>query len=149
MVQGIGASTSGLVAGLIVDHFGYSAAFLEAAATAGIAFGVLAVLMPETAYDARSSSTRMRIHSPKTGCLWERQCSLRSSVQQNVAYQAPCRRVDPASRPRSTTICTGRIEEMLRETDRCPSKTGPILMDRFLDPRGSPEARRVPGPSDG
>jgi MFS family permease len=48
MVQGIGASTSGLVAGLIVDNFGYSAAFLEAAVAAGVAFGVLAVLMPET-----------------------------------------------------------------------------------------------------
>ena len=48
MVQGIGASTSGLVAGLIVDHFGYSAAFLEAAVAAGAAFGALAVLMLET-----------------------------------------------------------------------------------------------------
>jgi MFS family permease len=48
MVQGIGASTSGLVAGLIVDHFGYSAAFLEAAIAAGVAFGVLLALMPET-----------------------------------------------------------------------------------------------------
>jgi sugar phosphate permease len=49
MMQGIGASTSGLVAGLIVDQFGYSAAFLEGAAAAGIAFGVLAMMMPETA----------------------------------------------------------------------------------------------------
>jgi MFS family permease len=48
MLQGVGASTSGLVAGLIVDHFGYSAAFLEAAVAAGIAFVVLAALMPET-----------------------------------------------------------------------------------------------------
>jgi len=48
MMQGIGASTSGLVAGLIVDHFGYSAAFLEAAVAAGIAFGALVILMPET-----------------------------------------------------------------------------------------------------
>jgi MFS family permease len=55
MVQGVGASTSGLVAGLIVDHFGYPAAFLETAAAAGVAFGVLAILMPETAYYARSS----------------------------------------------------------------------------------------------
>ena len=47
-VQGIGASTSGLVAGLIVDHFGYSAAFLEAAVAAGTAFGALSLLMPET-----------------------------------------------------------------------------------------------------
>lgn len=49
MVQGIGASTSGLAAGLIVDRFGYSAAFLEAAIAAGIAFGALSILMPETA----------------------------------------------------------------------------------------------------
>jgi MFS family permease len=49
MVQGIGASTSGLVAGLIVDRFGYAAAFLEAAVAAGVAFGALLILMPETA----------------------------------------------------------------------------------------------------
>ena len=48
-VQGIGASTSGLVAGLIVDHFGYTAAFLEAAVVAAIAFTVLLALMAETA----------------------------------------------------------------------------------------------------
>ena len=35
-VQGIGASTSGLVAGEIVDHFGYSAAFLTSGAAAVI-----------------------------------------------------------------------------------------------------------------
>ena len=49
MTQGIGASTSGVVAGLVVDHFGYSAAFLEGAAAAGIAFVSLVVMMPETA----------------------------------------------------------------------------------------------------
>jgi sugar phosphate permease len=48
MLQGIGASTSGLVAGLIVDHFGYSTAFLEAACAASLAFGVLFAFMPET-----------------------------------------------------------------------------------------------------
>jgi MFS family permease len=47
-VQGIGASSSGLIVGLIVDQFGYTAAFLEAAAVAGIALAVLAILMPET-----------------------------------------------------------------------------------------------------
>ncbi len=51
MAQGIGASTSGLVAGLLVDHFGYSAAFLESAVAAGIAFAALVTLMPETAGD--------------------------------------------------------------------------------------------------
>jgi MFS family permease len=48
-VQGIGASTSGLVAGEIVDHFGYSAAFLTSGAAAVIALSVLAIAMPETA----------------------------------------------------------------------------------------------------
>lgn len=48
-MQGIGASLSGLAAGLIVDHFGYSAAFLALGAAASVAFAVFAVLMPETA----------------------------------------------------------------------------------------------------
>lgn len=48
-VQGIGASVSGLVAGAIVDHFGYRPAFLALAAVAAIALIVLAVAMPETA----------------------------------------------------------------------------------------------------
>jgi len=47
--QGIGASLSGLAAGVIVDHFGYSAAFLTSAAVAAIAFAALFVAMPETA----------------------------------------------------------------------------------------------------
>jgi MFS family permease len=47
--QGIGASTSGLVAGEIVDHFGYSAAFLTSGAAAVIALSVFALAMPETA----------------------------------------------------------------------------------------------------
>jgi hypothetical protein len=37
-VQGIGASSSGLVAGVVVDHFGYTAAFVEAAVAASVAF---------------------------------------------------------------------------------------------------------------
>jgi MFS family permease len=66
MAQGIGASASGLVAGLIVDHLGYSAAFLEGAVAAGVAFGVLALLMPETARtqygpDARSPAHELRL----------------------------------------------------------------------------------------
>ena len=48
-VQGIGASSSGLVAGLIVDNFGYTAAFFEAAVVAATALAVLVILMPETA----------------------------------------------------------------------------------------------------
>jgi MFS family permease len=46
--QGIGASSSGLVAGLIVDHFGYSAAFASSAIIAAAAVGVLWRNMPET-----------------------------------------------------------------------------------------------------
>jgi MFS family permease len=48
-VQGIGASLSGLAAGVIVDHFGYSAAFLSAGAAALVALTVFALRMPETA----------------------------------------------------------------------------------------------------
>jgi MFS family permease len=49
-VQGIGASLSGLAAGVIVDHFGYSAAFLAAGAVAVVGLTVFALRMPETAY---------------------------------------------------------------------------------------------------
>jgi MFS family permease len=48
-MQGIGASLSGLSAGLIVDHFGYGVAFLTAGAVAGIALAFLVLTMPETA----------------------------------------------------------------------------------------------------
>src|ERR1700704_5886486 len=48
-VQGIGASLSGLAAGVIVDHFGYSSAFLALAAAATVALTVFALGMPETA----------------------------------------------------------------------------------------------------
>jgi sugar phosphate permease len=48
-VQGIGASTSDLAAGLIVDRFGYQAAFLQAATVASAAFLALVVFMPEIA----------------------------------------------------------------------------------------------------
>src|ERR1700730_9873986 len=48
-LQGIGASLSGLAAGVIVDHFGYGAAFLTLGAAAGVALTVFALGMPETA----------------------------------------------------------------------------------------------------
>jgi MFS family permease len=48
-LQGIGASTSGLFAGIVVQHFGYSAAFLSLGAAAAVALAALAVAMPETA----------------------------------------------------------------------------------------------------
>jgi Na+/melibiose symporter-like transporter len=53
--QGIGASLSGLAAGAVVDHFGYSAAFLALAAAAGVALTVFALGMPETADRAAAS----------------------------------------------------------------------------------------------
>jgi MFS family permease len=54
--QGIGASLSGLAAGIIVDHFGYSAAFLTSAALAAVAFAALVLAMPETANGTGSTS---------------------------------------------------------------------------------------------
>ena len=48
-VQGIGASLSGLAAGLIVDHGGYTVAFLALGAVAAVAVAVFALGMPETA----------------------------------------------------------------------------------------------------
>jgi MFS family permease len=48
-MKGIGTATSGLVAGLIVDHFGYAAAFLTSGAVATVALAVLVAAMPETA----------------------------------------------------------------------------------------------------
>ena len=48
-MQGIGASLSGLAAGEIVDHFGYSATFLALGAAALVAAIVFALGMPETA----------------------------------------------------------------------------------------------------
>jgi MFS family permease len=47
--QGIGASVSGLAAGEIVDHFGYSPTFLSLGAAAAVAFTVFFLFMPETA----------------------------------------------------------------------------------------------------
>jgi hypothetical protein len=44
-----GASLSGLAAGEIVDHFGYSTAFLTLGAAALLALIVFALGMPETA----------------------------------------------------------------------------------------------------
>ena len=48
-VQGIGASLSGLAAGIIVDHFGYPAAFLTSGGAACCALAALFLAMPETA----------------------------------------------------------------------------------------------------
>ncbi|TWA74643.1 putative MFS family arabinose efflux permease [Azospirillum brasilense] len=48
-MQGVGAATSGFVTGVIVDRFGYSAAFLTAGAMALIALAALFLGLPETA----------------------------------------------------------------------------------------------------
>ncbi len=48
-VQGVGASLSGLAAGIIVDHLGYSAAFLAFGGAACVALAALFFAMPETA----------------------------------------------------------------------------------------------------
>ncbi len=50
-VQGVGASLSGLAGGIIVDHFGYSAAFLTSGGGACAALAALFLAMPETATD--------------------------------------------------------------------------------------------------
>ena len=59
-VQGIGASLSGLAAGVIVDHFGYSAAFLAAGGAALVAVIVFALRMPETA-DLETPAPKTRV----------------------------------------------------------------------------------------
>ncbi len=55
-MQGIGASLSGLAAGVIVDHFGYSATFLTLGAAALVAVIVFAIWMPETAEQETAAS---------------------------------------------------------------------------------------------
>ena len=67
--QAISASSSGLVAGIIVDHFGYSAAFLAAGGAASVALTLLVIAMPETAPTAADRRGRPQ-HSqpaPQTG----------------------------------------------------------------------------------
>jgi MFS family permease len=56
-LQGIGASTSGLFAGIMVQNFGYSAAFLSLGAVAAVALAALTLAMPET---APQHDTKMR-----------------------------------------------------------------------------------------
>ena len=53
-MQGIGASLSGLAAGVIDDHFGYSAAFLALGGASSVALAVFALRMPETAESKRA-----------------------------------------------------------------------------------------------
>jgi MFS family permease len=56
-VQGIGASLSGLAAGVTVDHFGYSATFLAAGCAAAVALVACLLLMPETAPTSQASAS--------------------------------------------------------------------------------------------
>ena len=70
-VQGIGASLSGLAAGVIVDHFGYSAGFLAFGAAACVALLALFVAMPETAENTREAS-----HTPGGSETETRPCAL-------------------------------------------------------------------------
>jgi MFS family permease len=55
---GIGASLSGLATGEVVDHLGYSAAFLSLGAVALAAVTVFAIAMPETADSKTEGSVR-------------------------------------------------------------------------------------------
>jgi hypothetical protein len=48
--QGIGASLSSLVAGVIADHFGYGMESLAAGTIAAVASAVVLPVMPETAF---------------------------------------------------------------------------------------------------
>jgi hypothetical protein len=63
--QGIRASLSGLAAGVIVDYFGYSTAFLTLGAAAGVALAVFAFRMPETA-EPESASPLTAISTAKS-----------------------------------------------------------------------------------
>ena len=47
-VQGVGAAISGLAAGVVTDHFGYSVSFLFLAAAAAIGWAMFLLFMPET-----------------------------------------------------------------------------------------------------
>jgi sugar phosphate permease len=59
--QGVGASLSGLAAGAIVDHLGYTAAFLIFGAAACVAFVTLFIAMPETAPDKTGIRKRKKV----------------------------------------------------------------------------------------
>ncbi|RFB78446.1 hypothetical protein DYH55_17065 [Methylovirgula sp. 4M-Z18] len=48
IAQGVGASPSGSAAGLIVDHFGYNAAFAGSAGASLVALAVLSLALPKT-----------------------------------------------------------------------------------------------------
>lgn len=57
-MQGAGVSLSGLAAGVVVDHFGYTRAFLGLSACAAIALIALAAAFPETVVERRTTAAR-------------------------------------------------------------------------------------------
>ena len=59
-LQGVGASLSGLAAGVMVDHFGYTTAFLGLGAAACVALAALFFAMPETASERSGAGDRAR-----------------------------------------------------------------------------------------
>ncbi len=61
--QGAGASLSGLVAGVLVDHTGYSVTFLLLGAAAAIALLVFALAMPETLQAGDGTAVRQTDHA--------------------------------------------------------------------------------------
>lgn len=60
-VQGVGASLSGLAAGVTVDHFGYTPAFLGLGAAAAIALITLATAFPETGGEEQDAARVARL----------------------------------------------------------------------------------------
>lgn len=64
-LQGIGASTRGLVAGEIVDHFGHSAGFIALGVVASLALTVFASV---DARDGSESIRRSTMHQRYSGC---------------------------------------------------------------------------------
>jgi MFS family permease len=57
-LQGVGASLSGLAAGVLVDHLGYCVAFLSFGGAACVALVVLFLAMPETSKDSSFSEEK-------------------------------------------------------------------------------------------
>nr|WP_321986270.1 MFS transporter [uncultured Lichenicoccus sp.] len=62
--QGAGASLSGLAAGMLVDRFGYPAAFLSSGAAACVALATLFLVMPETSRFGAADASRTAAVSP-------------------------------------------------------------------------------------
>jgi sugar phosphate permease len=58
--HGIGASLSGLTAGVIVDHYGYTVTFLTLGAVAAVALIVFAIGMQETANQEQRAACSWR-----------------------------------------------------------------------------------------